>query len=53
MLGIMPLVDVWEELQARVEQLAGEAAQRVGPLHRPAPPAGALRWGREPGPVGL
>jgi transposase-like protein len=58
----MPLVEVWEELQARVEQLAGEAGlrimqgildeevrQRVGPPHRPAPGAGARRWGRQPG----
>jgi putative transposase len=58
----MPLVEVWEELQARVEQLAGEAGlkilhgileeevrQRVGPPHRPDPAAGAVRWGRQPG----
>jgi transposase-like protein len=58
----LPLVEVWEELQARVEQLAGEAGlkilhgileeevtQRVGPPHRPAPAAGAVRWGRQPG----
>jgi transposase-like protein len=58
----MPLVEVWEELQARVEQLAGEAGrkilhgileeevrQRVGPPHRPDPDAGAVRWGRQPG----
>jgi transposase-like protein len=58
----MPLVEVWEDLQARVEQLAGEAGlkilhgileeevrQRVGPLHRPDPGSGAVRWGRQPG----
>jgi hypothetical protein len=58
----LPLVEVWEELQARVEQLAGETGlrimqgildeevrQRVGPPHRPAPAAGAVRWGRQPG----
>jgi transposase-like protein len=58
----MPLVEVWEELQARVEQLAGaaglkilhgileeEVRQRVGPPHRPDPASGAVRWGRQPG----
>ncbi len=58
----MPLVEVWEELQARVEQLAGEAGlkilhgileeevtQRVGPPHRPDPVGGRVRWGRQPG----
>lgn len=58
----LPLVDMWEELQAQVEQLAGEAGlkilhgileeevrQRVGPPHRPDPAAGAVRWGRQPG----
>jgi len=58
----MPLVEVWEELQARVEQLAGEAGlkilhgileeevrRRVGPPHRPDPASGARRWGRQPG----
>jgi transposase-like protein len=58
----LPLVEVWEELQARVEQLAGEAGlrilhgileeevrQRLGPPHRPDPAAGAVRWGRQPG----
>jgi transposase-like protein len=58
----LPLVEVWEELQARVEQLAGEAGlkilhgileeevrQRVGPPHRPDPASGAVRWGRQPG----
>ncbi len=58
----LPLVEVWEELQAGVEQLAGEAGlrilhgileeevrQRVGPPHRPNPATGAVRWGRQPG----
>ncbi len=60
----LPLVEVWEEMQARVEQLAGEAGlkilhglleeevrQRVGPPHRPEPAAGAVRGGRQPGSV--
>jgi hypothetical protein len=58
----LPLVEVWEELQADVERLAGEAGlkilhgileeevtQRVGPPHRPDPASGARRWGRQPG----
>jgi transposase-like protein len=58
----LPLVEVWEELQVRVEQLAGEAGlqilhgileeevrQRVGAPHRPDPGSGAVRWGRQPG----
>ena len=58
----LPLVEVWEELQAEVERLAGEAGlkilhgileeevrQRVGPPHRPDPGAEARRWGRQPG----
>jgi len=58
----LPLVEVWEELQAEVERLAGEAGlqivralledevrQRVGPPYRPDPAAGAQRWGRQPG----
>jgi hypothetical protein len=58
----LPLVEVWEDLQPRVEQLTGEAgmqilrailedevARRVGPPHRPAPESGAVRWGRQPG----
>ncbi len=58
----LPLVEVWEELQARVEQLAGEAGlrilhglleeevrQRVGPPHRPDPSSSCVRWGRQPG----
>lgn len=58
----LPLVEVWEELQAEVERLAGEAGlrivhgileeevrQRVGPPHRPAAASGNVRWGRQPG----
>jgi putative transposase len=58
----LPLVEVWEELQPRVEQLTGEAGlqilrailedevtRRVGPPHRPGPESGAVRWGRQPG----
>jgi hypothetical protein len=58
----LPLAEVWEELQAEVERLTGEAGlqilralledevtRRVGPMYRPDPSAGALRWGRQPG----
>src|SRR5271169_5028849 len=58
----LPMVEVWEELQAQVEQLTGEAGlriigtilenevtRRVGPPHRPDPSSGAVRWGRQPG----
>lgn len=58
----LPLVEVWEEMQARVEQLAGEAGlrilhglleeevrRRVGPPHRPDPASESVRWGRQPG----
>ena len=58
----LPLAEVWEELQAEVERLAGQAGlrilqgileeevrQRVGPPHRPDPASGARRWGRQPG----
>lgn len=58
----MPMVEVWEELQAQVEQLTGaaglriigtilenEVTQRVGPPHRRDPVSGAVRWGRQPG----
>lgn len=58
----LPLVEVWEELQAEVERLTGEAGlqilrailedevrQQVGPPHHPDPASGALRWGRQPG----
>jgi len=58
----MPLVEVWEKLQAEVERLAGEAGlqilralledevrQRVGPAYHPDPAQGARRWGSQPG----
>ena len=58
----LPMVEVWEELQAQVEQLTGQAGlriigtilenevtRRVGPPHRPDPTSGAVRWGRQPG----
>jgi putative transposase len=58
----LPMVEVWEELQAQVEQLTGhaglqiigtileeEVARRVGPPHRPGPASSGVRWGRQPG----
>jgi hypothetical protein len=58
----LAIVEVWEELQAQVEQLTGEAGlriigtilehevtQRVGPPHRPDPVSGAVRWGHQSG----
>jgi putative transposase len=58
----LPLVEVWEELQPRVERLTGEAGlqilraileqevtRRVGPPHHPDPASGARRWGSQPG----
>ena len=58
----LPMVEVWEELQAQVEQLTGlaglqiigtileeEVARRVGPPHRPNPTSSGVRWGRQPG----
>jgi hypothetical protein len=58
----LPMVEVWEELQAQVEQLTGEAGlriigtilenevtRRVGPPHQPDPTSGAVRWRRQPG----
>ena len=58
----LPLVEMWEELQAEVERLTSEAglqilsailedevSRRVGPAYRPDPAAGARRWGRQPG----
>ena len=57
----LPMVEVWEKLQAGVEQWTGQAGQRiigailenevtrrVGPAHRPAPESEAVRWGRQP-----
>jgi putative transposase len=56
----LPLVEVWEEVQAQVEQLTrgaglriigtileNEVTHRVGPPHRPDPASGAVRWGRQ------
>jgi len=58
----LPLVEVWEELQAEVERLTGEAGlqilralledevrQRVGPPYQPTPGGANRRWGRQPG----
>ena len=58
----LPLVEVWEELQAEVKRLTGEAGlqilrailedevrRRVGPPYRPDPAAAAVRWGHQPG----
>jgi transposase-like protein len=58
----LPLAEVWQELQAEVERLAGETGrkilrailedevtQRVGPPHHPDPAGGSVRWGRQPG----
>ncbi len=58
----LPLAELWEELQAEVERLTGEAGlqilrailedevtRRVGPPYRPDPAAGARRWGSQPG----
>ena len=58
----LPMVEVWEELQAQVEQLTGhaglqiigtileeEVARRVGPPYRPDPASSCVRWGRQPG----
>ncbi len=58
----LPPVEVWEELQPRVEQLTGEAGlqilrailedevtRRVGPPHRPDPASISVHWGRQPG----
>jgi putative transposase len=58
----LPMVEVWEELQAQVEQLTGQAGlqiigtileeevtRRVGPPHRPGPASSGVRWGRQPG----
>lgn len=58
----LPMVEVWEELQAQVEQLTGQAGlqiigtileeevtRRVGPPHRPDPASSCVRWGHQPG----
>jgi putative transposase len=58
----LPMAELWAEMQAKVEELAGQAGleilrailenevtQRVGPPHRPNPSAGCVRWGKQPG----
>jgi putative transposase len=58
----LPMAELWAEMQAKVEELAGQAGleilrailenevtQRVGPPHRPNPRAGCVRWGKQPG----
>ena len=58
----LPLVEVWEELQAEVERLTGQAGlqilqailddevrQRVGPPYQPEPGGANVRWGHQPG----
>ena len=53
----LPMAEVWAEMQAQVEELAGQAGlqilrailenevnRRVGPSHRPNPSAGCVRW---------
>ena len=58
----LPMAEVWAEMQAHVENLAGQAGlqilrailenevnRRVGPPHRPNPSAGCVRWGKQPG----
>jgi len=59
---LLPLAEVWAEMQTRVEELTGQAGlrilrailenevtRRVGPPHRPNPSAGCVRWGKQPG----
>jgi putative transposase len=59
---LLPMAEVWAEMQAQVEELTGhaglqilrailenEAMRRVGPPHRPHPTAGCVRWGKQPG----
>jgi putative transposase len=56
------MAEVWAEMQAQVEELAGQAGlqilrailenevtRRVGPPHRPNPTAGCVRWGKQSG----
>ena len=58
----LPLAELWADLQAEVERMAGETglkimlriledevARRVGPPHRPDPAAGCVRWGKQSG----
>jgi hypothetical protein len=59
---LLPIAEVWAEMQAQVEKLTGQAGlqilrailenevtHRVGPPHRPNPSAGCVRWGKQPG----
>ena len=58
----LPLAELWADLHAEVERMAGETglkimlriledevARRVGPPHRPDPAAGCVRWGKQSG----
>ena len=58
----LPLAELWADVQAEVERMAGETglkimlriledevARRVGPPHRPDPAAGCVRWGKQSG----
>jgi putative transposase len=58
----LPMAEVWAEMQAKVEELTGQAGlhilrailenevtRRVGPPHRPDPTAGCVRWGKQSG----
>jgi len=58
----LPMAEVWAEMQAQVEDLAGQAGlqilrailenevtRRVGPPHRPNSRGGCVRWGKQPG----
>ena len=58
----LPLVEVWEELQAEVEHLTGlaglkiiraviedEVRRRVGPRYQPDAESSCVRWGQQPG----
>ena len=58
----LPLAELWADLQAEVERMAGETglkimlriledevARRVGPPHQPDPAAGCVRWGKQSG----
>ena len=59
---LLPLVEVWEQLQPQVEHLAGlaglpilrgviedEVTRRVGPRYPPDPASRCVRWGPQPG----
>jgi hypothetical protein len=58
----LPMAEVWAEMQAKMEELAGQArlqilwailenevTQPVAPPHRPNPSVGCVRWGKQPG----